>query len=182
MAAPSERAAAKLAGEKFYFTGRPCLHGHIAERETVSGACTVCRLERGRNHDEENREERRRKNRDRKREKYQDDPEAQAERREKYRAWKRRRNEPKPISLVAFEGANTAADAQAWLGAQARRLGVERQFITDAIRLGWTLHEVEQMTPEDAGQLSKSVYEVRRGDGFVRWDDYDPALDVGALD
>ena len=30
-------------GEKKYFTGKPCKHGHIAERYTKDGNCIVCR-------------------------------------------------------------------------------------------------------------------------------------------
>ena len=39
----SERAKAKDAGETTYFTGRPCVHGHIAMRQTSSGVCISCR-------------------------------------------------------------------------------------------------------------------------------------------
>ena len=39
---PKERAEAKAAGLTQYFTGRPCLHGHIAARCTSSGGCVVC--------------------------------------------------------------------------------------------------------------------------------------------
>lgn len=39
---PESRAAAKTAGVRFYFTGRPCLRGHIALRRTSKGSCIVC--------------------------------------------------------------------------------------------------------------------------------------------
>jgi hypothetical protein len=39
---PKERAAAKAAGEVTYFTGRPCKHGHVAQRQTDSGTCLEC--------------------------------------------------------------------------------------------------------------------------------------------
>ena len=39
----AERSAAKKVGEIYYFTGRPCIHGHIAKRETNSGSCTACK-------------------------------------------------------------------------------------------------------------------------------------------
>lgn len=39
---PQERAAAQAAGEKTYFTGRPCKFGHIANRVTSSGGCVIC--------------------------------------------------------------------------------------------------------------------------------------------
>jgi len=39
---PKERAAAKAAGKTMYFTGRPCKHGHVAQRQTASGACLEC--------------------------------------------------------------------------------------------------------------------------------------------
>lgn len=37
-----ERAVAKAAGETMYFTGRPCKHGHIANRCTANGCCIEC--------------------------------------------------------------------------------------------------------------------------------------------
>ena len=42
----SERSEAKAAGEKFYFTGRPCRHGHIDKRQTSNGICYTCSKER----------------------------------------------------------------------------------------------------------------------------------------
>jgi 5-methylcytosine-specific restriction endonuclease McrA len=38
---PKNRAEAKATGAKYYFTGDPCKHGHIAPRKT-KGACTEC--------------------------------------------------------------------------------------------------------------------------------------------
>jgi hypothetical protein len=38
---PKTRAEAKAAGAKYYFTGEPCKHGHIALRKT-KGACVEC--------------------------------------------------------------------------------------------------------------------------------------------
>lgn len=38
--------AAKRAGRKNYFTGKPCKRGHIARRLTANGACTECESER----------------------------------------------------------------------------------------------------------------------------------------
>lgn len=34
--------AAKIAGEQFYWTGRPCRNGHVSKRSTASGNCCVC--------------------------------------------------------------------------------------------------------------------------------------------
>lgn len=39
---PKERAVAKAAGQTTYFTGRPCKHGHISQRQTFSGTCLEC--------------------------------------------------------------------------------------------------------------------------------------------
>lgn len=39
---PESRAAAKIAGARFYFTGRPCLRGHVALLRTSKGSCIVC--------------------------------------------------------------------------------------------------------------------------------------------
>ena len=38
---PKTRAEAKAAGAKYYFTGEPCKHGHVAPRKT-KGACLEC--------------------------------------------------------------------------------------------------------------------------------------------
>lgn len=38
---PKTRAEAKAQGAKYYFTGEPCKHGHIAPRKT-KGACVDC--------------------------------------------------------------------------------------------------------------------------------------------
>ena len=40
------RAAAKAAGESHYFTGVPCLHGHVTRRRTASAGCCECERER----------------------------------------------------------------------------------------------------------------------------------------
>jgi hypothetical protein len=39
------RVLAFAAGEKFYWTGEPCKHGHLAKRRTDSTKCTKCQLE-----------------------------------------------------------------------------------------------------------------------------------------
>lgn len=36
------RAAARAAGNRTYFTGAPCTRGHVVDRCTSDGACTVC--------------------------------------------------------------------------------------------------------------------------------------------
>ena len=38
---PKSRAEAKTTGAKYYFTGEPCKHGHVAPRKT-KGACIEC--------------------------------------------------------------------------------------------------------------------------------------------
>ena len=42
MSRASERAKAKELGERFYFTGKPCKHGHISKRYTDKGTCCKC--------------------------------------------------------------------------------------------------------------------------------------------
>lgn len=39
---PQERALALANGEVRYFTGRPCKHGHVAERFAKNGECVEC--------------------------------------------------------------------------------------------------------------------------------------------
>lgn len=36
---------ARLSGDTYYFTGKPCKHGHISKRVTVSGNCYSCQQE-----------------------------------------------------------------------------------------------------------------------------------------
>jgi hypothetical protein len=36
------RAEAKAKGLNRYFTGKPCKHGHVAERVVFNGACVEC--------------------------------------------------------------------------------------------------------------------------------------------
>jgi hypothetical protein len=43
---PSSRAEAKSIGAKYYFTGLPCKHGHVAIRQTSNGNCKECDLPR----------------------------------------------------------------------------------------------------------------------------------------
>lgn len=38
------RREAIAAKEQYYFTGRPCKHGHFSKRETRDGSCLECRL------------------------------------------------------------------------------------------------------------------------------------------
>ena len=38
---PKTREEAKKTGNKYYFTGQPCKHGHIAPRKT-KGSCLEC--------------------------------------------------------------------------------------------------------------------------------------------
>lgn len=39
-----ERIAAKEAGERFYFTGKPCRNGHVSKRYTANGLCQICAI------------------------------------------------------------------------------------------------------------------------------------------
>ena len=36
------RAEAIMNREQKYFTGKPCIHGHVAERVTLSSSCVTC--------------------------------------------------------------------------------------------------------------------------------------------
>ena len=51
---PKTRAAAKAAGTKFYFTGKPCKRGHMVLRYTSVGSCSECVSEHGRRWAEQN--------------------------------------------------------------------------------------------------------------------------------
>ena len=46
MALAGPRKDAQLAGQKRYFTGEPCLRGHVADRFVSTKACTVCANEK----------------------------------------------------------------------------------------------------------------------------------------
>jgi hypothetical protein len=39
------RAAAKAAGQKAFFTGEPCIRGHVSVRDTANGGCRQCKSE-----------------------------------------------------------------------------------------------------------------------------------------
>lgn len=45
---PQSRAEAKERNLPLYFTGKPCVHGHIEPRRTVNGSCLPCEQEAGR--------------------------------------------------------------------------------------------------------------------------------------
>lgn len=36
------REAARIAGLKYYFTGKPCVNGHVAQRRVDNWACMEC--------------------------------------------------------------------------------------------------------------------------------------------
>jgi hypothetical protein len=36
------RKSARAAGQAFYFTGKPCKHGHVAKRRSHNGECMAC--------------------------------------------------------------------------------------------------------------------------------------------
>lgn len=55
---PSTRAEAKLLGVKYYFTGKPCKHGHIVKRY-MNGCCCECQRIRMLNYSRSNPEENR---------------------------------------------------------------------------------------------------------------------------
>jgi hypothetical protein len=63
---PLSRQDATESGEKFYFTGKPCKHGHTSKRRTSTGVCTECKkIESNSEKSKEARRERRIENRDR---------------------------------------------------------------------------------------------------------------------
>lgn len=78
MSKPSSRAEAKALGEKWYFTGQPCKHGHIEDRLTSDGKCRECGNEKVRARDRESENARMREARAR-------DPEAAREKDRQYR-------------------------------------------------------------------------------------------------
>lgn len=45
---PRSRAEARSIGAEFYFTGKPCLYGHVGVRDTRGADCRECNLERKR--------------------------------------------------------------------------------------------------------------------------------------
>lgn len=45
---PRSREDARKMGVNRYFTGEPCAHGHVAERDTKGGVCQECNRERAR--------------------------------------------------------------------------------------------------------------------------------------
>ena len=53
------RAQAKTDNLKYYYTGKQCVHGHIAKRQVSNGCCYECSLKKSRNYAKENLEKRR---------------------------------------------------------------------------------------------------------------------------
>ena len=45
----TSRSNAIAAGEKYYYTGKPCKHGHYSTRLTVDSRCLECNREYNRN-------------------------------------------------------------------------------------------------------------------------------------
>lgn len=43
---PKTAADARKTNNKYYFTGKPCKHGHIAKRTTIDNNCSVCNSNR----------------------------------------------------------------------------------------------------------------------------------------
>lgn len=156
MSAPSERAAAKAAGLARYFTGRPCKHGHIAERRTSSGHCVVCHAQTQLRWDRRHREQRNTLRRER----YLDDPDFAERCREYVRgSYLKKVSAPKEteISIVAHQGTHEQDEARKWVKKHARRLGVKSIFITDGIRNHWTLQEIEMLPVRDAQHLADHI-------------------------
>ena len=175
-----ERAGAKALGLDRYRTNRPCKHGHVAERRTVSGHCVVCHLRTQNEWDRRNKDQRNTLRRQR----YNSDPEFAERSREHARAsYLKAVAAPKEsISLVAHEGTSDMDSARAWVKAQARRLGVTSKFIMDAIRNKWTLTEIEMLSREDVAQLADHVRKHRPENGFVRWEPFGSLLHTGYMD
>jgi len=58
------REEAKRQGLKRYFTGKPCLRGHICERYIISSTCTQCQKDRGSKWAKDNREQKNKRQRE----------------------------------------------------------------------------------------------------------------------
>lgn len=43
---PNSKAGATAAGLKYFYTGRPCIRGHVAKRKVANGTCSKCLLEK----------------------------------------------------------------------------------------------------------------------------------------
>lgn len=53
------RKEAKEKGLKFYFTGKPCRHGHVEKRQVSNGCCYTCSLLKAKNYAKKNPDKRR---------------------------------------------------------------------------------------------------------------------------
>jgi hypothetical protein len=79
------RDAARTLGLKHYFTGKPCKHGHVAERNVSGGNCMECMRRRMREWRAANPEKARERDREHARKYRAADPERA---REKWRKWR----------------------------------------------------------------------------------------------
>ena len=118
---PSTRREALSTGAKYYYTGKPCKHGHLAKRHTVKRDCTECwRVDRARRYaaDKENINERRRlarlanidEHRKKDAERYKREAEKRKEHAKKFRA----DNPDKVAELSALKRAGKADRTPAW--------------------------------------------------------------------
>lgn len=127
------RSEAKAQGLTRYFTGRPCVHGHIAERVVASKTCVTCALDRLRKYQDDNRETiRARNNRW-----YHDNPE---KRRKGATTWQK--NNPGRVNAAtAKRRAARLSATPAWLTAE--QLAQIRWFYDNCPK-GW---EVDHIVP-----------------------------------
>ena len=79
-----DRADAQRLGMKRYFTGRPCNHGHIAERSTTTRHCVICAAYHRRGRWASNPEGERVKEKVRRERRERDNPEHEREKRKRY--------------------------------------------------------------------------------------------------
>lgn len=101
---PSNVVDARTLGAKFYFTGKPCKHGHKSKRRTSTGVCMECKRE------ESNGEENKKRRRDKR-----------IENREDYRKKKReyyKRNREKEL----------ARDRERYAKNRERKIAYQREY------------------------------------------------------
>ena len=109
---------------------------------------------------------------------------AEAERQGKFEAWKVERtdeplsDEPKSISLAAYQGVASEMEASTWIYGQAERLHATVETIIGAIRKGWTMVEIETLPRDEVEQLSDFVTKHKYGQGFIPGGEFNPAIEV----
>lgn len=137
---PRDRATARVSGGQFYFTGRPCVRGHVAERRVSDKKCLACNAIKCRERRLRNLDAAREKDRDR----YRTDPARRSYQFEQATRWAKA-NPGKRNSIVKARRSFIKLATPRWLTDQDRsRI---RAIYREAASYGPGVMEVDHIVP-----------------------------------